>query len=214
MCGDTEGTRPLPPRLPPQHPPPLGKQGQEERSLKRLLAERSPPVPLALCSFFQLPPLFHKPPLLFLYSHISIPFLCTHSLSPHSRCCFIFPFLLFLPPMLLLPTFSPRYTLCFHMLWGKHHLLPYFLCLMLAALCHCSLRLFSISSHLSCSHPLFLVSCADEWPRKPKRQSLPLSPHPHKVPHQDLVPAPRRESRSRDFTATPNPKKHLRFGGG
>lgn len=129
--------------------------------------------------------------LLFLYSHIPIPFPCTHSLSPHSRCCFIFPFLFFLPRMLLLPTFSPCSSLCFHMLRGKHHLLPYFFCFILAALCCCSLRLFSISSHLSCSHPLLLViSFAAEWPRKPIRQRLPLSSHLHKVPHQDLVPAP------------------------
>lgn len=163
VCGDMGGTRPdCPPGCLPSIPP---LQGQEEKSLKCLLEERGPPVPLALVFVFPAATTFPHASLLFLYSHIPIPFPCTHSLSPHSCCCFIFPFLFFLPPMLLLPTFSPHYTLCFHMLWGKHHLLPYFLCLILAALCHCSLRLLFTSSHLSCSHPhLLVISFAAESP--------------------------------------------------
>lgn len=87
VCGAMEGTRPLSPRLLPQYPSPPGKQGQEEQSLKRLLTERGSPVPLTLCSFFQLPPLFHTSP----YSSFIptspslspalIPYLPTHAVA-------------------------------------------------------------------------------------------------------------------------------------
>lgn len=194
--------------------PTTGKTGSRGAIIEKIVGrEESPSATCSVFIFSAATPFPHASPTLPLFPHL-------HPFPLHSFPISPLTLLFYLPFSSLSPSHaSPSYFLSslhpvFSHLWGKHHLLPYFLCLMLAALCHCSLRLFSISSHLSCSHPLFLVSCADEWPRKPKRQSLPLSPHPHKVPHQDLVPAPRRESRSRDFTATPNPKKHLRFWGG
>lgn len=152
-------------------------------------------MPLTWCLFSWLLPLFqwqHWSSLVLLYSHI--PFLGTHSLSPHSCCCLIVPLVSYLHSVLLLFTFSPPSSLSSHMFCGKHHPLLYLPLLYSSSFFLCSLGPFSLSPLLTLypffSHPLLLIiSPAAKWSIKPMRQSLPSSSHPTKVP-QRVTPAP------------------------
>lgn len=189
VCGDTEGTRPLPPRLPPQHPPTTGKTGSRGAIIEKIVGREGSPS--ATCSVLIFPaaaPFPHASPTLPLFPH-------PHPFPLHSFPISPLTLLFYLPFSSLSPSHaSPSYFLSslhpvFSRVMGKTS--PPSILPLLNASSSLPLHPQAALSPLSCSHPLFLVSFADEWPRKPMRQSLPLSSHPHKVPHQDLVTAPR-----------------------
>lgn len=166
------GYQTIAPQLPPQHPSPPGSRGAIiEKIVGR---EGSPGAPRSVF-IFPAATSFPHTSLLFLYSHIPIPFPCTYSLSPCSRCCFILPFLFFLPPMLLLPTFPPWLHPVFSHVVGKTSppsILP-------VPNSSSSLPL-QPQAVLHLLSPFLLPSppSGHEWPRKPMRQSLPSSSHP------------------------------------